>query len=45
MDGKDIYEYTFDDRGNLVLGEYRKNQNQTTVTELYVYDATNRMAG
>ena len=43
VDGKDTYVNTFDLRGNLVQSAYQKNQNQSTVTASYTYDATNRM--
>ena len=43
VDGKDVYTYEHDDRGNLIQGVYQQNQNQSSVTEQYVYDATNRM--
>jgi RHS repeat-associated protein len=46
VDGKDDYSYSFDDRGNLVKGIYKKNPNnpsQDQIMEKYVYDSTNRM--
>ena len=43
VDGKDTYTYSYDGRGNLVQGAYRKNANQSSVVEAYAYDATNRM--
>jgi len=41
---KDTYVYPYDKRGNLVKGEYQKNQNSSAVTESYVYDVSGRMA-
>ena len=43
VEGKDTFVNTFDLRGNLVQSAYRKNQNQSTVTGAYSYDAMNRM--
>jgi len=43
VDGKDLYTYSFDRRGNLVQGRYQKNQNNSNIVESYVYDETNRM--
>lgn len=44
IDGKNAYYiYAFDERGNMVEGEYHQNQNHSYPVEKYVYDATNRM--
>ena len=44
VDGKELYTYSFDGRGNLTEGIYHKNQNHSYAVETYVYDETNRMA-
>ena len=43
VDGKDVYTYSFDNRGNQIEGIYHQNQNHSYVVESYVYDSTNRM--
>jgi len=33
VDGKDLYTYSFDNRGNLIQGVYHKNQNHSSIEE------------
>jgi YD repeat-containing protein len=43
VDTKDAYIYSYDKRGNLAACAYEKSNGRSYVSELYVYDATNRM--
>jgi len=43
VDNHDVYNYTFDHRGNLTQGIRTQNANQSYLDEQYVYDSTNRM--
>jgi len=43
IDNKDVYNYSYDFRGNLTGVDFQKNKNQRYAVESYVFDSTNRM--